>query len=483
MDLCMVSEKKLASAMGGKTARACDGCIRKRARWYCPADDAFLCQYCDVSVHSANPLARRHERVRLKTSSLKEPSSDDYFPNLEESIPSWHRGFKRKARTPRNGRKASKSAGEEEVILKNPIYLVPEILSDENEEEQLLYRVPIFDPFSATRNHEMVMNNTTTIAAEVDSEFKLESNKTTLQHGVVCNVDLSRSHGMLPSEMELAEFAADVESLLGKGLDDESFDMEGLGLFGVCDNKEENSMECSLVSHEKVKIEDEGEIEVVTKTSASTRDHQLYHSIHDIDINGDKRFLFGSDSSFQNATYNSPLYCALQVCLFPPSSLPWQTFEFKFDYDSVMNINGEDEVSDEVVMKNISEDNGVVIGDGNENKKKILLNLDYEGVLTAWADQRSPWTTGERPELDSNGSWPDCMGNYMGIMNENATIVDRGREARVSRYREKRRTRLFSKKIRYEVRKLNAEKRPRMKGRFVKRVNFATTTPNYPLVK
>lgn len=49
----------------------------------------------------------------------------------------------------------------------------------------------------------------------------------------------------------------------------------------------------------------------------------------------------------------------------------------------------------------------------------------------------------------------------------------RGREARVSRYREKRRTRLFSKKIRYEVRKLNAEKRPRMKGRFVKRTSFA----------
>lgn len=54
-----------------------------------------------------------------------------------------------------------------------------------------------------------------------------------------------------------------------------------------------------------------------------------------------------------------------------------------------------------------------------------------------------------------------------------AAMADGGREARVSRYREKRRTRLFSKKIRYEVRKLNAEKRPRMKGRFVKRSNFA----------
>ncbi|KAL5974940.1 Zinc finger protein CONSTANS-LIKE 7 [Asimina triloba] len=46
----------------------------------------------------------------------------------------------------------------------------------------------------------------------------------------------------------------------------------------------------------------------------------------------------------------------------------------------------------------------------------------------------------------------------------------RRREARVLRYKEKRQSRLFSKKIRYQVRKLNAEKRPRLKGRFVKRI-------------
>ncbi|KAK0595610.1 hypothetical protein LWI29_008341 [Acer saccharum] len=41
----MVTEMmKAANAMGGKAARACDGCLRKRARWYCVADDAFLCQ-------------------------------------------------------------------------------------------------------------------------------------------------------------------------------------------------------------------------------------------------------------------------------------------------------------------------------------------------------------------------------------------------------------------------------------------------------
>ena len=37
------------------------------------------------------------------------------------------------------------------------------------------------------------------------------------------------------------------------------------------------------------------------------------------------------------------------------------------------------------------------------------------------------------------------------------------REASVLRYKEKRQNRLFAKRIRYEVRKLNAEKRPRLK--------------------
>lgn len=71
-------------------------------------------------------------------------------------------------------------------------------------------------------------------------------------------------------------------------------------------------------------------------------------------------------------------------------------------------------------------------------------------------------------------------GDFSGFGAHPAT-VDGGREARVSRYREKRRTRLFSKKIRYEVRKLNAEKRPRMKGRFVKRASFAGGPPAFPL--
>nr|TKR84930.1 zinc finger protein CONSTANS-LIKE 6 [Populus alba] len=102
-----------------------------------------------TAVHSANPLARRHERVRLKTASLK--SLD--LCSKENSVPSWHGGFTRKARTPRHGKPVSPSKIAE-TIRNIPIPLVPEVGSDEishedNEEEHLLYRVPIFDPFVA----------------------------------------------------------------------------------------------------------------------------------------------------------------------------------------------------------------------------------------------------------------------------------------------------------------------------------------------
>lgn len=43
------------------------------------------------------------------------------------------------------------------------------------------------------------------------------------------------------------------------------------------------------------------------------------------------------------------------------------------------------------------------------------------------------------------------------------------RETRLTRYREKRKTRRFEKTIRYASRKAYAEARPRVKGRFVKR--------------
>jgi hypothetical protein len=50
-------------------------------------------------------------------------------------------------------------------------------------------------------------------------------------------------------------------------------------------------------------------------------------------------------------------------------------------------------------------------------------------------------------------------------------LVGESREARLMRYREKRKSRRFEKTIRYASRKAYAETRPRIKGRFAKRAD------------
>uniref|UniRef100_A0A1J3FC87 Zinc finger protein CONSTANS-LIKE 8 n=1 Tax=Noccaea caerulescens TaxID=107243 RepID=A0A1J3FC87_NOCCA len=79
-----------------KAPRACELCLNKHAVWYCASDDAFLCHFCDESVHSANQVATKHERVCLRTNEISIG-----VPQGTTSKPVWHSGFRRKARTPR----------------------------------------------------------------------------------------------------------------------------------------------------------------------------------------------------------------------------------------------------------------------------------------------------------------------------------------------------------------------------------------------
>ncbi|KAB2625844.1 protein CHLOROPLAST IMPORT APPARATUS 2-like [Pyrus ussuriensis x Pyrus communis] len=100
----------------------------------------------------------------------------------------------------------------------------------------------------------------------------------------------------------------------------------------------------------------------------------------------------------------------------------------------------------------------------------LMLKLDYDDVLNAWSDKASPFSE-EMPGSDA------AAGNDVSARLAHIDLFsDVGglREASVLRYKEKRRTRLFSKKIRYQVRKANADRRPRMKGRFVRRPHSST---------
>ncbi|CAN6464333.1 unnamed protein product [Victoria cruziana] len=140
----------------------------------------------------------------------------------------------------------------------------------------------------------------------------------------------------------------------------------------------------------------------------------------------------------------------------------------------------------------------------HQQQQGLSLKLDYEEVLNAWSDKGSLYIEGECPQTvprhDDDSRMPDLInvGSMDMVCGRNnaapastwmmvpdggsgSTAEDGGegklgsREARVLRYKEKRQSRLFSKRIRYEVRKLNAEKRPRMKGRFVKRMGEFST--------
>ncbi|GAB4828837.1 hypothetical protein Ancab_018497 [Ancistrocladus abbreviatus] len=438
----MMSQKRIASAVGGKTGRACDYCIRKRARWYCAADDAFLCQLCDGSVHSANAVARRHERVRLKTASLKR--SIDEINGSSYLVPSWHQGFTRKARTPRHGKQANTTNLKlDNSIRNNPLLVVPEVGADDNashddeNEEQLLYRVPVFDPLVAqlhTSNEgASLVNHVVYPDSQVDTcdAVKSKAKAIVLLNDDGKDRDDSSSQVFPGCDMDdLVEFAADVETLLGKGLDEEAYGIEHLGL-----------LDCARV--EKDSVESRGRVKAEGEATATAAILACHVKAGEVDV------------------------------LREPFAL-----NFGCDYQ----MTGEDE--DVKAVARVQEELRVRENDNDlKKKRKIMLRLDYEAVSAAWASHGSPWMNGERLQLNPDDCWPQCLGacgaevqhqayGEVGVARVQGPVGDGGREARVSRYREKRRSRLFLKKIRYEVRKLNAEKRPRMKGRFVKRSSF-----------
>uniref|UniRef100_A0A7N0V0T2 Uncharacterized protein n=1 Tax=Kalanchoe fedtschenkoi TaxID=63787 RepID=A0A7N0V0T2_KALFE len=384
----MLSECQKASAIGARTARACDGCMLRRARWFCASDDAFLCHACDVSVHSANQLAGRHQRVRISTASLGDGVAD------------WDRKVTRRARTPRNGLKGKLELKEASSLI------VPEIGVEEEQscenEDLMVFQVPVFDADCGFWNEDE-----STSAEELHRllEFVPDDIQYTAGHEGLSGVDSSCDNELLDSK--------------------ESKKMDVVGF----ENNERN--------YSRVKMEGgDDEIEAV--------------------------LAFQFDSELMNSDSRESL-------------LDW---DFGFESDEMM-VKGEE------VVKMIAEQSG-----GEEavpfGKGMLLLKLNCEQVMSAWDDQGCPWMDGTPPEFDPIGDgWP----KFPGVRDANAgpgntnpddenggssagggRVVSEERVARVTRYREKRRSRLFSKKIRYEVRKLNAEKRPRMKGRFVKRV-------------
>ncbi|KAF3438560.1 hypothetical protein FNV43_RR21323 [Rhamnella rubrinervis] len=308
---------------------------------------------------------------------------------------------------------------------------------DDDSEEQLLYRVPIFDPFAAELCKEVGDSRTETSMVRVNEHHHhhhevVESLAGGHDNGTVS--ELEHLHGFLPSDLELAEFAAELENLLGKGAEEDSCDIKGLALLD-CKEEDDKSV-CVNVNggDRRVKVEEEEEMEGILACQ----------------VNPCLDWSFDNENSSAVLTTDNDDYN--------------KVVSMEADETKIVNGNSEGYSYKEKMMK-----------------KEKFLRLNYEAVITAWDGQSSPWTTGIRPEVNPDNGWPDFVGfgttdvhhTHGGLGGHGGGgASDGGREARVSRYREKRRTRLFSKKIRYEVKKLNAEERLRMNGRFVKRTSF-----------
>lgn len=125
------------------------------------------------------------------------------------------------------------------------------------------------------------------------------------------------------------------------------------------------------------------------------------------------------------------------------------------------------------------------------HQTKTVLSLNVGAVMSAWSAQcnrryigvphgavpcapplRQPHADGQVPVAPRAAPTVMSVGPvcHAGLAPAgDASGMELTRRERLERYKEKRRTRHFTKKIRYEVRKLNAEQRPRFKGRFIKR--------------
>ncbi|XP_030544977.1 protein CHLOROPLAST IMPORT APPARATUS 2-like [Rhodamnia argentea] len=97
----------------------------------------------------------------------------------------------------------------------------------------------------------------------------------------------------------------------------------------------------------------------------------------------------------------------------------------------------------------------------------LMLKLNYDGVLDAWSRRGRPFS-GESPVPDV----PVGLADF-----DSFPKYGTEKDGMGPRYKEKRLTRLFSKKIEYQVKRAHANERPRVKGRFVRRPDSSGSDP------
>ncbi|GMP36321.1 hypothetical protein CsSME_00008488 [Camellia sinensis var. sinensis] len=159
-----------------------------------------------------------------------------------------------------------------------------------------------------------------------------------------------------------------------------------------------------------------------------------------------------------------------------------------FDHPISINSSGTDSVvpvqvqpTKSLQMVNHSTDNNYLEIDFSSSKlNSFNNNNNNNNIYTAQCFSQSMSSSSVDVGIVPDGSSMSEISYPFGkievdvggsVLPNNGTVQGLDREARVLRYREKRKNRKFEKTIRYASRKAYAETRPRIKGRFAKRTD------------
>ncbi|KAH7422725.1 hypothetical protein KP509_12G022400 [Ceratopteris richardii] len=514
-------EVKTSMAIAGRGAHACDMCAKERARWYCAADEAYLCERCDGSVHSANPVAQRHERIKLgpnglldklkqfqhckgKRSDTSLGVTDSASKRSRNDLRNWCNTSRKRSKTPRKGPNYHSLFNRTPVIKEEPYH--PTIVKEEKDDtDLLLYDLLTVNnqlgDFSASTNidvkPEPFSPSSTLTSGDLD-EIKVEeadfSTEVPIYEPFLEELIASSHEDIMETLMPSSPSLCNVSSSSRMS---SSMKFESNGSDDAHCKKAELEIESSDVDTEPFHVnyrmessagETIDSISINEESDIDTFDvMELCSDICHVDEN---RMADDLKEEYPNIELWKSAYNLDAYNLDPgdcSTIFDGNPFKGKGEKHLIVKCEDMDSLQDEEVkpLHHSTEEESFKL-------RPLSLNLDYEDVISTWSDRGSLWTNGQRPQIVPDISHLDCGRLEFGmIMTEKSgcvngicaqaaqvpsLVADDGREARVMRYKEKRRTRLFSKKIRYEVRKLNAERRPRMKGRFVKRAAIATVT-------
>ncbi|CAM6063252.1 unnamed protein product [Sphagnum tenellum] len=434
-----------AMAIAGRASRACDVCGIQRARWYCAADEAYLCAKCDTTVHGANALALRHDRVRLAPHGVplqKSSSSRTSRPRPHHlrSLTTCARG----GGPPPRYNKIQKSSIKDEGMVQVKIETVSDFMVRDLD-------LMIDDDEEAGRKKSSNWGGAHEVPAFI----------TVMQedHGHEFDEISPGGGGFAPGFREGRSASSDSFSPFFKGKaaahaeDELSNDADQFLVPDCLDNccgLDDSGVEICCDVDGTISLVVEEDSSVVKKEGDQEEEEEKISAVEEEDefkLFSSKDLLLTSKDSGGGST------------------------EFESTDFASTDFGSPD-------FEALSEE---------DLRQLPSLRLDYEDVLNAWSDRGAFWMDSQRPRLlnsdDSNAAAArmEVPGMMVPVMSADgeatamaAAAAEVGRQARVLRYKEKRRTRLFSKTIRYEVRKLNAERRPRMKGRFVKRTSASS---------